>query len=56
MPLHPGRSREVINKNTDKLIAEGYDPKQAYAIANDNAKKYGPPESPHKTKRIKTRR
>lgn len=39
MPLLPGRSRKVINRNTDELIASGREPDQAYAIAMKNAGK-----------------
>lgn len=39
MPLKRGKSKKTINKNTDTLIKEGYKPKQAYAIANDKARK-----------------
>jgi hypothetical protein len=37
MPLKKGKSRKVINKNTETLIEEGYKPDQAYAIANSEA-------------------
>lgn len=37
MPLEKGKSKDVINRNTKKLIEEGRDPKQAYAIANKEA-------------------
>lgn len=37
MPLEKGKSKAVIQRNTEKLIHEGYPPKQAYAIANSKA-------------------
>jgi hypothetical protein len=37
MPLKPGKSKKVIEDNTRKLIDEGREPKQAYAIAEDMA-------------------
>lgn len=39
MPLKKGHSRKTINANTGTLIHEGYEPEQAYAIANTKAKK-----------------
>lgn len=39
MPLKKGSSKKVIQENTRKLIHEGRDPKQAYAIANSEAGK-----------------
>ena len=39
MPLASGSSKKVIAKNIKKLIKEGYDPRQAAAIAHDKAKK-----------------
>jgi hypothetical protein len=39
MPLAKGESKNVIAKNIKKLISEGYDPKQASAIAYDKAGK-----------------
>lgn len=39
MPLSRGTSKRTIRRNTDKLIREGYPPKQAYAIANDVARR-----------------
>lgn len=44
MPLKPGKSKDTINSNTGKLIHEGYPPDQAYAIANDVAKKNPKPK------------
>lgn len=40
MPLHKGKSKEVIQKNIDEMIAAGHDPKQAVAAAYSNARKY----------------
>ena len=37
MPLKEGRSEKVIQENIEKLINEGYDPKQASAIAHSEA-------------------
>lgn len=37
MPLHSGKSKEVIAKNIAKLIREGYEQKQAIAISLHNA-------------------
>lgn len=37
MPLKEGHSEAVIQENIEKLIAEGYDPKQAAAIAYSEA-------------------
>lgn len=39
MPLASGSSQETIGKNINKLIGEGYDPKQAAAIAYEKAGK-----------------
>ena len=39
MPLIQGDTYEVINKNIQMLIKEGYEPKQAVAIAYDEAEK-----------------
>jgi ribosomal silencing factor RsfS len=39
MPLIKGYSEETITKNIKTLIAEGYSPKQARAIALNIAKK-----------------
>lgn len=39
MPLAKGSSKKTIQANIDKLIKEGYDAKQAVAIAYANAKK-----------------
>jgi hypothetical protein len=39
MPLKPGRSRQTIAENIRKLIREGYTPKQAAAIAYEEARK-----------------
>jgi hypothetical protein len=39
VPLESGRGRKTIGRNIGKLIGEGYDRKQAAAIAYDNAKK-----------------
>ena len=33
MPLKKGYSKKTVEKNTEKMIKEGKDPKQAYAIA-----------------------
>ena len=42
MPLKPGRSKQTIAENIRKLIREGYTPKQAAAIAYDEARKRKP--------------
>lgn len=39
VPLKPGRSKQTIAENIRKLIAEGYPPKQAAAIAYEEARK-----------------
>jgi hypothetical protein len=39
MPLKPGSSRATIQENIRKLIAEGYTPQQAAAIAYAEARK-----------------
>ena len=39
MPLKPGRSKQTIAENIRKLIREGYTPKQAAAIAHEEARK-----------------
>lgn len=39
MPLKPGRSKQVIAENIRTLIREGYPPKQAAAIAYEEARK-----------------
>lgn len=39
MPLKKGSSKKTIASNTKKLISEGRDPKQAYAIANSEARR-----------------
>jgi len=39
MPLKRGSSRQTIQTNIETLISEGYDPKQAAAIAYDKAGK-----------------
>lgn len=40
MPLKPGRSKQTIAENIRKLIREGYTPKQAAAIAYEEARKH----------------
>jgi len=40
MPLHKGKSKEVIQKNIDEMIAAGHDPKQAVAASYAHARKY----------------
>ncbi len=37
MPLKKGSSKATIEHNINKLISEGYRPKQAVAIAMSNA-------------------
>ena len=39
MPLLPGSSQQVIQENIRRLIAEGYTPQQAAAIAYAEARK-----------------
>lgn len=39
MPLKKGKSKKVIKSNIKRLVAEGYPPKQAVAIAMQIAKK-----------------
>jgi hypothetical protein len=39
MPLKKGKSKHTIQANTKKLIQEGYKPRQAYAIAQSEARK-----------------
>lgn len=39
MPLKPGSSRATIQENIRRLIAEGYTPQQAAAIAYAEARK-----------------
>jgi len=39
MPLKKGSSKKTIQSNIEQLISEGYDPKQATAIAYSNADK-----------------
>lgn len=39
MPLKKGSSKKTIEANTEKLIHEGYPSKQAYAIANSEARR-----------------
>lgn len=38
MPLKTGHSEDTIQKNIHKLIEEGYEPKQAVAIAYSKAR------------------
>ena len=39
MPLTPGKSKKAISANIKKLRSEGYDQKQAVAIAMSNSKR-----------------
>lgn len=39
MPLIKSPTKKAVQKNTGKLIAEGYPSKQAYAIAKDVQRK-----------------
>lgn len=40
MPLKPGSDKKTIQDNIRELIASGYDPKQAAAIAYAEARKH----------------
>ena len=40
MPLYRGASRKTISRNIRRLRAEGYDQKQAVAIALNSARAY----------------
>lgn len=40
MPLKPGASKKSIQENTQREIAAGKPPKQAFAIANSVAREY----------------
>jgi|ERR1700722_2437508 len=40
MPLHPGHSDEVKDKNIKEMIEAGHEPKQAVAAAYANQRKY----------------
>jgi hypothetical protein len=39
MPLIHGASKKAVQKNTEREIAAGKDPKQAYAIAKSTQRK-----------------
>jgi hypothetical protein len=39
MPLKSGKSRKVINENTEEMIESGHPPKQAYAASMKKASK-----------------
>lgn len=39
MPLHKGKSDEIVSRNIAKLVKEGYPQKQAIAIALENSGK-----------------
>lgn len=39
MPLKPGHDKATIEANTQELIKAGHPADQAYAIANDKARK-----------------
>jgi hypothetical protein len=41
MPLKPGSSEKTISHNIERLIGEGYEPKEAQAIAYSNARRTG---------------
>ncbi len=41
MPLHKGKSKEVVSENIGMLEGEGYKPKQAIAISLNNSRKSG---------------
>ena len=49
MPLRRGSSRDVISANIRQLIAEGYPPDQAAAIAYDKASELSDVPSPSAT-------
>jgi len=55
MPLIKGSSKKTVRRNTEKLIGEGRDPSQAYAIsmdtARDHAKRKGKPMPDHLKKK-----
>lgn len=48
MPLMPGKSKKVIEANTQELIRSGRPPDQAYAIANKKAGTSKPSPKPKK--------
>lgn len=43
MPMERGKSKAVIERNTRRLIREGYPPRQASAIAHRKAGDYRKP-------------
>jgi hypothetical protein len=55
MPLKGGASRETISKNISRLMHEGYEQKQAIAIAMEQARRTGdgPPRPKGKGKKKK---
>ena len=54
MPLTPGKSKKAIAANIKKLRSEGYDQKQAVAIAMSTSKRS--PKRSSKKKRRMTRK
>jgi hypothetical protein len=41
MPLHKGKSKEVVSENIREMVEAGHPQKQAVAAALNQARKYG---------------
>ncbi len=54
MPLKEGKSKKVINENTDELIESGRPADQAFAIANRKAGKSKPSSGPKNRGRVRS--